>query len=68
MVFYVAFNTILVISQRHLTLLMSFLGFTSARLGLLPKDTPTKNLDDPVWLKPMTPGLRINSLPNNPNL
>ena len=33
MVFYAAFNSILVISRRHFTLLMSFLGFTSTRLG-----------------------------------
>ena len=46
MVFYAAFNSISVISRQQLTLLMSFLGFTSTRLGLwsvLPKDTPTKN-------------------------
>ena len=46
MVFYAAFNSISVISQQQLTLFMSFLGFTSTRLGLLsvlPKVTPTKN-------------------------
>ena len=45
MVFYAAFNSISVISWPQLTLLMSFLGFTSTRLGLwsvLPKDTPMK--------------------------
>ena len=45
MVFYVAFNSILVISRQQFKLFMSFLGFTSTRLGLwsvLPKDTPTK--------------------------
>ena len=45
MVFYAAFNSISVISWQQLTLFMSFLGFTSTRLGLwsvLPKDTPTK--------------------------
>ena len=45
MVFYAAFNSISVISRRQLTLVMSFLGFTSNRLGLwsvLPNDTPTK--------------------------
>ena len=39
------FNSISVISRRQLALFMSFLGFTSTRLGLwsvLPKDTPTK--------------------------
>ena len=46
MVFYAAFNSISVISQQQLTLFISFLGFSSTRLGLwsiLPKDTPTKN-------------------------
>ena len=45
MVFYAAFNNISVISGWQFTLFMSFLGFTSIRLGLwsvLPKDTPTK--------------------------
>ena len=45
MVFYAAFNSISAKSQRQLTLFMSFLGFTSTRLGLwsvLPMDTPTK--------------------------
>ena len=56
--FYAAFNSISVISQRQLTLFMSFLGFTSTRLGLwsvLPKDTPTKKPEDPVRLEPRTP-------------
>ena len=45
MVFYAAFNSISVISQKQLALFMSFLGFTSTRLGLwsvLPKGTPMK--------------------------
>ena len=45
MVFNASFNSISVISQWQLILFMSFLGFTSTRLGLwsvLPKDTPTK--------------------------
>ena len=45
MVFYAAFNTILVKPGRQLTLFMSFLGFTSTRLGLwsvLPKETSWK--------------------------
>ena len=49
MVFYAAFNSIWVIQQQQLTLFMSFLGFTSTRLGLwsvLPKDTPPKK---PRW-------------------
>ena len=33
MVFYATFNSISVISRRQLTLFMSFLGFTSTRLG-----------------------------------
>ena len=48
MVFYAAFNSISVMSRRQFTLFMSFLGFTSTRLGLksvLPKDTPTKKAD-----------------------
>ena len=51
MVFYAAFNSISVISRRQLTLFTSFLGFTSTRLELwsvLPKDTLTKNSEDPV--------------------
>ena len=57
MVFYAAFNAInSVISRRQLTLFMSFLGFTSTRLGIrcvLPKDAPLKkNTEDPVWLWP----------------
>ena len=42
---YAAFNSISVISWRQYTLFMSFLGFTSTRLGLwsiLPKDTSMK--------------------------
>ena len=41
---------------------MSFLGFPSTRLELwsvLPKDTPTKNPQDPVRLKPRTPELWV---------
>ena len=48
-VFYAAFNNNSVLLRRQLTLCMSFLGFTSTRLGLwsvLPKDTPTKNPED----------------------
>ena len=45
MVFYAAFNSTSVISRWPFKLFMSFLGFTSTRLGLwsvLPKDTLTK--------------------------
>ena len=45
MVIYAAFNSTSVVSRRQFKLFMSFLGFTSTRLGLwsvLPKDTPTK--------------------------
>ena len=38
---------------------MTFLSFTSTRLGLwsvLSKDTPRKNPENPVQLKPETPG------------
>ena len=41
---------------------MSFLGFTSTRLELgtvLPKETPTKNLEDLVRLEPRTLGLGV---------
>ena len=45
MMFHNTFNSIAVISGWQLTLFMSFLGFTTNRLGLqsvLPKDTPMK--------------------------
>ena len=70
MVFYAAFNNISVISPQQLTLFMSFLGFTNTRLGLwgvLPKDTPTKNPEDPVWLKPRTPELWVKHLITEPS-
>ena len=53
MVFYAAFNSISVISRQQLTLFMSFLGFTSTRLGSevsCPKTIQRKNPDDPVPL------------------
>ena len=53
MVFYTAFNSISVISRQQFTLFMSFLGFTSTRLGSevsCPKTLPRKNLEDPVPL------------------
>ena len=55
--------------RRQLTLLMSFLGFTSTRLGLwsvLPKDTPTQNPEDPVRLETRIPGLRVKHLTTEP--
>ena len=60
MVFYAAFNSISVISRRQLTLFMSFLGFTSTRLGSevsCPRTLLQKKPEDPVQLKPRTPGL-----------
>ena len=63
MVFYAAFNSISVISQRQLTLFTSFLGFTSAWPGSevsCPRTLPRKSPEDPVWLEPRTPGLRVN--------
>ena len=57
MVFYAAFNSISVISRRQLTLFMSFLGFTSTRLGSevsLPRTVPRKNPEDLVLLEPTT--------------
>ena len=62
MVFYAAFNSISVISLRQLTLFMSFLGFTSTRLGSevsCPRTLQRKNPEDPVRLEPRTPGLRV---------
>ena len=62
MVFYAAFNNISVISWRQLTFFMSFLGFTSTRLGSevsCPRTLPRKNPEDPVRLEPRNPGLRV---------
>ena len=62
MVFYPAFNSILVISWQQLTLFLSFLGFTSTRLGFelsCPRTLPQKNPEDPVRLEPRTPGLQV---------
>ena len=67
--FYAVFGSISVISRRQLTLLMSFLGFTSTRLGLwsvLPKDTPTKNPEDPVRLEPRAPWLGVKHFTTEP--
>ena len=46
-----------------------FLAFTSTRFGLtgiLPKDTPTKNLEDPVGLKPLTSGYKSYAFTSEP--
>ena len=70
MVLYSAFNSISVISWRQLTLFMSFLGFTITRFGLwsvLPKDNPTNNPEDPVWLEPRTPALRVKHFSTEPS-
>ena len=69
MVFYTTFNSISVISRQQLTLLMSFLGFTSTRLGSevsYPRTLPRKNLEDPVRLKPRTPGLQNKHFTTGP--
>ena len=59
MVFYAALT---VISRRQLTLFVSFLGFTSTRLGSevsCPRTLPRKNPEDTVQLEPRTTGLRV---------
>ena len=70
MAFNATFNIISVISRRQLTLFMSFLGFTSTRLGLqsvLPKDIPAKNPEDQVRLEPLAPGLQVKLFTNEPH-
>ena len=70
MVFYAAFNSISVISRRQLTLFMSFLGFTSTRLGSevsCPRTIPRKDPDNPVWLEPRTSGLRVKHFTTEPH-
>ena len=69
MVFYAAFNSISVISRRQFALFMSFLGFTSTRLGSevsCPGTLPRKNPEDPVRLEPRTPGLRVKHFNTEP--
>ena len=69
MVFYAAFNSISVISRRQLTLLLSFLGFTSTRLGSevsFPRTLPQKNPEDPVLLEPRIPGLQVKHFTSEP--
>ena len=59
---YAAFNSISVISRRQLTLFMSFLGFTSTRLGsevFCPRTLPRKNPEDLVRLEHRILGLQV---------
>ena len=66
MVFYATFNSISVISRGQLTLFMSFLGFTSTRLGSevsCPRTFPRKNSEDPVRLQPGPLDDKSNTLP-----
>ena len=48
----------------------ALLGFTSTRLGSevsCPKTLPRKNPEDPVWLEPRTPGLRVKHFTTGPH-
>ena len=48
----------------------AFLGFTSTRLGSevsCPRTLPRKNPEDPVRLKPRTPGLRVKHFTTGPH-
>ena len=56
-------------SRRQLTLFMSFLDFTSTRLGSevsYSRTLPRKNPEDPVRLEPRTPGLRVKHFTTEP--
>ena len=69
MVFYAAFNSISVISQRQLTLFM--LSWVSPVLGwalkcLAQGHFPRKNPEDPVRLEPRTPGLQVKHFTTEP--
>ena len=69
MVFYAAFNNISVISRRQFTLFMS--SWVSPVLGWgsevsYPRTLPRKNPEDPVWLEPRTPGLRVKHFTTEP--
>ena len=69
MMFYAAFNSISVISRRQFTLFVSFLGFTSTRLGsevTCPRTLPRKNPEDPVRLESRTPGLQVRHFTTKP--
>ena len=49
---------------------MSFLGFTSIKLGIwsvLPKGTPMKDPEDPVQLKSRIPGLPVKHFTTEPH-
>ena len=48
----------------------ALLGLTSTRLGSevsCPKTLPRKNPEDPVWLEPRTPGLRVKHFTTGPH-
>ena len=69
MVFYAAFNSISVISQRQLTLFMS--SWISPVLGWgseasCPRTLQRKNPEDPELLEPRTPGLRVKHFTTEP--
>ena len=69
MVFYAAFNSISVISQQQLTLFMS--SWVSPVLGWgsevsCPRTLPRKNQEDPMWLEPRTPRLRVKHFTTEP--
>ena len=69
MVFYTAFNSISVISQGQLTLFM--LSWVSLAIGwaltcLAQGQSQEENTEDPVWLKPRTPGLRVKHFTTGP--
>ena len=69
MVFYATFNSISVISRQQFTLFISYLGFTSTRLGSevsCPRTLPRKTPEHPVWLEPRTPGLRVKHFTSEP--
>ena len=69
MVFYATFNSISVISRRQLTLFMSFLSFTSTRLGSevpCPRTLLRKSPEDPVRLESRTPGLWVKHFTTEP--
>ena len=70
MLFYAAFNSISVVSQRQLKLIM--LSWGSPVLGwalkcLAQGHSHKKNPKDPVWLEPMTPGLRVKHFTTEPS-
>ena len=69
MVFYATFNSISVISRWQLMLFMSFLGFTSTKLGSevsCPRTFVRKNPEDQVRLEPRTPRLQVKHFTTGP--